>query len=353
LERKVISPKGKEELSKKLGACLEACEEVRYIKLGEKGNEEKNCLQEGVLRLGFSLEQADQYKDFNDRSWESIKERYSKSNVKNRASGNYLGQLRAAASGEDANALWITFSSGSMHWGFIDKSDGEWREHEKISGITRRLIGGWQSKTLKEGKLDMNALSGEITKSSQYRGTVCSVRDVAYLKSRLLGNNIAEVDRANDAKQELLRSLDELIRKLGPKDFELLVSLIFSSSGWRITSVTGETVKDIDLQMHLPSTGETALVQVKSQSNLGEFRKCIKELCAWDSSHLFWVCHSPAYSLADITEKVEELALMDPPQTLVVWGPMNMSEYEIAEYKHISEHVLSAGLVDWLIKRVA
>jgi hypothetical protein len=55
----------------------------------------------------------------------------------------------------------------------------------------------------------------------------------------------------------------EMMRLLEPRDFETLVDLMFSTSGWR-RGIIGNTQKTLDLDLLLPSTGERAFVQVKS-----------------------------------------------------------------------------------------
>ena len=50
------------------------------------------------------------------------------------------------------------------------------------------------------------------------------------------------------------------MRLLEPKDFELLVNLVFSDDGWRMLCVVGRTQKMIDLDILLPSTGERAFL---------------------------------------------------------------------------------------------
>jgi hypothetical protein len=59
------------------------------------------------------------------------------------------------------------------------------------------------------------------------------------------------------------------MKLLGPRDFETLVDLVFSTSGWRRQGVVGKTQKTLDLDLILPSTGERAFVQVKIQNVVG------------------------------------------------------------------------------------
>lgn len=81
--------------------------------------------------------------------------------------------------------------------------------------------------------------------------------------------------------RNLERTVADLIRLLVPHDFELLVDLIFTASGWRRIGVVGKTQKTIDIALELPSTGERAFVQVKSktkQSELDQYLLLFEEM---------------------------------------------------------------------------
>jgi hypothetical protein len=66
-----------------------------------------------------------------------------------------------------------------------------------------------------------------------------------------------------------------LMKLLGWRDFELLVDLVFTSSGWRRVGIVGKTQKTLDLDLILPSTGERAFVQVKSTTTLAELAEYV------------------------------------------------------------------------------
>src|ERR1700751_5125927 len=80
---------------------------------------------------------------------------------------------------------------------------------------------------------------------------------------------------------------------LQPFDFELLVDLVFSTSGWRRQGIVGKTQKTLDLDLTLPSTGERAFVQVKSKTTsaeLAEYVGGLDDLGPYD--RMFYVYHS-------------------------------------------------------------
>ena len=46
---------------------------VRYIKLGEKGHWEKECLEKGIIRFGFQSCRPDRFLYCRDRRWDELK----------------------------------------------------------------------------------------------------------------------------------------------------------------------------------------------------------------------------------------------------------------------------------------
>ncbi len=113
------------------------------------------------------------------------------------------------------------------------------------------------------------------------------------------------------------------------RDFELLVELIFSQSGWRRTSETGGSQETVDIELELPSTGERAFVQVKSRTNQAQLQDYMDRLTGRPESKMFYVYHTA------------KTALSATDGTVVLVGP-----------ERLAEMVLTSGLFDWLLKKV-
>ena len=89
-------------------------------------------------------------------------------------------------------------------------------------------------------------------------------------------------------------TLKPLIQSLSWKDFELLVDLIFTSSGWQRISVVGKTEKYIDIELISPVNNKRAFVQVKSQSTFNEFeiyKSKFNNMKQYDE--MYYVVHTP------------------------------------------------------------
>jgi hypothetical protein len=119
----------------------------------------------------------------------------------------------------------------------------------------------------------------------------CDVAD--YVIRRINGHKTPEVERAVIALRNATQSVREMMKLLGPRDFETLVDLVFSTSGWRRHRIVAKTQKTLDLDLVLPSTGERAFVQVKSKTTsaeLGEYVGRLEDHGPYE--RMFYVLHS-------------------------------------------------------------
>lgn len=167
-------------------------------------------------------------------------------------------------------------------------------------------------------------------KLAAYRGTSCDVDVADYVVRRINGQKTPEVERAVVASQEMRSAVLGLLRLLTPQDFELLVDLVFTNSGWRRVGVVGKTQKTLDLDIVLPSTGERAFVQVKSKTSSAELADYVGRIGDGPYSRMFFVFHSGDPTLVE----------PDPRVTLI--GP-----------EQLSDLVMEAGLAGWLVRKVS
>lgn len=192
----------------------------------------------------------------------------------------------------------------------------------------RVIKDGWSARDLAGESLTKNRLSGALTKLAAYRGTSCNVDVAEYLIRRLNGEKTPEVERAVAAATEMKAATLGMMRLLGPRDFETLVDLVFSTSGWRRQGVVGKTQKILDLSLMLPSTGETAFVQVKSKTTSAELAEYVAQLDTLGAyDRMFYVYHSGEAQTTD--------------ERVVVIGP-----------ERLAELVFEAGLANWLMRKV-
>ena len=164
-----------------------------------------------------------------------------------------------------------------------------------------------------------------------FRGTICDVRAGDYLLRKLSDQLSPEVAAAEEAERALMTAIVDLMRLLTWQDFELLVDLVFSTSGWRRVSQVGRTQKTVDLELILPSTAERAFVQVKSQATSAALNDYVARLAEADAyDRMFFVWHT-----GDIIEE-------SSPAGVILLGP-----------RKLSRMVLDAGLSSWLREKVS
>lgn len=293
-----------------------------FIKLGRAGDWEVECLRNGVLRFGYHETPHDLCVG---GDWDSVWQVWKQIRGDAGAATRDVSQIRTFyESGSDT--IFITFAGGFLHWcrpkGPVQLlSDG---------GRLRNTVDGWQSKSLGGSRLTVDRLSGHLLQVQMYRGTICQVKATDYLLRKLNDESSVEVAAAAAAESALLKAIIALMRLLTWQDFELLVDLIFSNSGWRRVGVVGRTQKTVDLELVLPTTGERAFVQVKSQANsasLKEYAQRFHQSEAYDRMFFVWHSGQPSGS------ESEAISLVGP--------------------ERLAQMVLDAGLSSWLREKVS
>lgn len=300
---------------------------IRYIKLGEGGRDDDECFEKNIIRIGFGS--AQHFDICSAGQWNLLAERYlneGKTRGKAKESAN---QLRTFFE-DDGSLLWITFSRRLLWWAFIEGSSAA-QCHEDKRGTYRRVRDCWRSVDIFESPLHMDGLSGHLTQLAGYPGTSCQVKDVDYVLRRINGKRLPVVAEAESLSEQLRVKIVQMLRLLKkPEDFELLVDLVFSGSGWRRQGVVGKNEKTVDMVLVLPTTGERAFIQVKSTARQTEFDNEYREAFAKMAQfgRMFYVYHTG------------EIICTEPGVTII--GP-----------DRFAEMVLDAGLSSWLIRRVS
>lgn len=298
---------------------------VRYIKLGEGGRWEKSCVEKGVIRIGFGAAQPERLRLCEARRWSELMETFIAEGKDKGTATRSMNELRFFFE-DDGSILWITFVGERLCWGLADQTRPA--PSPDLDGICRTIRNGWQWTDLHGDPLTKDRLSGALTKLAAYRGTSCDVDVGDYVIRRINGQKVPEVERAIVASDELIESVLGLMRLLEPRDFEMLVDLVFSTSGWRRLGRVGGPEKTRDLDIMLPSTDERAFVQVKSSTTSRELAEYVAKIEDGPYDRMFYVFHSGEAVTND--------------ERVTVIGP-----------ERLAEMVFDAGLVTWLIRKVS
>lgn len=254
---------------------------VLFIKLGTGGQYETDCIEKNQnLRLGY-------YGVVHDiclnGKWDEVHKYFTEvEKAKTFVASNHTNQIKQFYE-EDENTLWITFYKNKLWWCFSRPEVKLLEDKSKV----RPVIGKWSDKDVNGNTLYAGNISGKLLKTQGYRGTICSVAEKEYALAKINCKQVKEVVDVENALGNLKEKLTLLIQHLQWKDFETLVDLIFRQAGWQRVGVIGKAQKTIDLELLAPVTGERAIVQIKSQSNIKEFQyyeKKFAEMNDYDKS---------------------------------------------------------------------
>ena len=300
---------------------------VLFIKLGQGGEYETDCIEkDNTLRLSYK--EVD-YTLCIDKQWQKVHAYFkTEENSKTFVATSHSNQIKQFYE-EDEKTLWITFYANKLWWCFskpeitllIDKSK------------TRPVIGKWSDKDINDNVLFAGNISGKLLKTQGFRGTICRVPEEKYALAKINCEQMKEVVDVELAMFNLRTNLIFLIQSLQWKDFETLVDLIFRQAGWQRAGEIGKTQKTLDLELFAPVTGERAIVQIKSTSDMQEFLSYQDKFATMsDYDKFFYVVHTAKSNLASYENETEtKLYLVDK----------------------VAELTISSGLVDWVIKKTS
>ena len=300
---------------------------VLFIKLGEGGKYETDCIcKDQTLRLGYI--EVD-HKLCIDQKWDKVHDYFTtEENSKTFVATSHTNQIKQFYE-EDEKTLWITFYATKLWWCFSKPVITLLADKTK----TRTVIGKWSDKDINGNVLLAGNISGKLLKTQGFRGTICSVPEQKYALAKINCEQMKEVVEVEQAMFNLKTKLTFLIQNLQWKDFETLVDLIFRQAGWQRVGDKGKTQKTLDLELFAPVTGERGIVQIKAQSDLAQFLYYQDQFATMnDYDKFFYVVHTAKNNLQNYQNETEtKLYLVDK----------------------VAELTISAGLVEWVIKKTS
>lgn len=300
---------------------------VLFIKLGQGGKFERECIESNqTLRLGYR--EVD-HKLCITGQWDKVHDYFiTEENSKTFVATSHSNQIKQFYE-EDEKTLWITFYANKLWWCFSKPEITLLADKTK----TRPVIGKWSDKDINGNTLLAGNISGKLLKTQGFRGTICSVPEEKYALAKINCEQMKEVVEVEQAMFNLKNRLTFLIQNLQWKDFETLVDLIFRQAGWQRVGDTGKTQKTLDLELFAPVTGERAIVQIKAQSDLQQFLSYQEQFATMnDYDKFFYVVHTAKNNLTTYENETEtKLYLVDK----------------------VAELTISAGLVEWVIKKTS
>jgi len=300
--------------------------QVRYIKLGAAGGWTAQAFDQGIIPVDFHEVP---YELCVAGEWNQIRRRLKEIGTPESTATSWTRELRDFYE-QGEHCLWITFANGHLYWAFAapgvietPNAGGQPQRH-------RRTVDGWHRYALDGTALTTRSLSSALLKTAGYQMTICAVEHEAYLLRRIRNEEDPIYTEATALQARMVELAGAMIQQLDWRDFEMLVDLIFARGGWQRSSAVGKGEIDLDLLFTMPTTGETAWVQVKSKATQATVTDYLERFDQDGScDHFFFVCHTAPRSLSVPSRK-----------GLHLWTGSTMAKA-----------ALSAGLFDWLMDR--
>jgi hypothetical protein len=297
-----------------------------YVKLGEGGKWEESSIRENKVRIGWVSWPIE---EINQRNWVNLKQKHRN---EYKSDGSATADINALKSIVESTLddIWITFCNSYLWWCRV----GETGIFEDNISKYRKVSGRWSNHDINGQPLILNQIPGSISKIQRFSGTICSVKEVEDLR-RLLNNQPSDAFRAiSEAKTILIEEVERGLKGLHWKDFETLVDLVFRNAGWRRTSIVGETMKFVDMELEEPVTGDLYQVQVKSAAIVDDFEEYAQKFSSEKFRKLYFVVHSPEPKLANYQNENYK------------------GKVELILSRQLAKMVVDFGLIDWLLKKI-
>ena len=312
-------------------------ENAYYIKLGEKGKWAEESIAKGIVRIGWSTILLEDINNGNqDTIRKVIKDYYDVRGKKNGSKQDYNALKRFVDATE--NDVFITFYENKMFWCNLVNGPVELDTISKF----KETKNGWSCNPInsKDKIFYSNEISGTISKTQAFQGTLCKFNDteidiIFRIINGIQNPKVAEIDHK---KKEICTLITSLVNNLHWKDCEILTDLIFQQSGWRRISMPGGSLEFMDMEYYDPINNERYIVQVKSGANLSAFKEyenkfneMKNKLINSEYRKLFFVAYHPDKFILNYLNENKNI--------------------EILLGNKLSEMIFDLGLLNWVLKK--
>lgn len=243
---------------------------VRYVKNGEGGKWWKAAKHSSQIHLGWRMVPHSLLRAGDFASIEPL----IRSEFERKAKATQdLNALRTLLD-RPSQHVWITFEDGCMWWCTVH--DGI--EANPDSDMSRRghfwltCALPWSNRSLDgQRHLSITNLPGIITAASGFRRTVCEPAGSTEILRVIRNEEDEDARAAALARGRYEGAVAKLVARLREKDFELLIDLVLSRTGFPRLAELGRTREGIDIEAQNATSGEIAFVQVKSSETQAVF----------------------------------------------------------------------------------
>ena len=160
--------------------------------------------------------------------------------------------------------LWFTIEEDTLWWctlsgGFEIGDESDTRGHLRLTCAVP-----WCNTSLTGKLLAYSELPGVVAKTAGFRGTVCQPGGAVAARRIIVGERDPDVAAADTARLAYIDVIERVVKRLSPRDFEVLVDLLMARTGWARIAKLGGTREGVDVEAQNAATNEIAYVQVKS-----------------------------------------------------------------------------------------
>ena len=315
--------------------------QIRYIKLGSGSSGiDEICLRDGVAYIGFATSDEQLFEFACNHQWENFhnltleRDKTGTDKARKQRATSATNQVKAFFEA-DEKTRWITFFDGLLHYGAFASSNSPSRNIE-LGGCVRGLRSGWHHVDANDKPLRVENLSGNLTKVRGFKGTSCALDNdqKSYLLTRLSGRVPAHIVQIDEARELMVQGVKSAIKTLQPKDFELVVEIIFSRS-WRRIGKAGGSEKFIDITFEDQLCPDKRVaVQVKSETSAKEIERYCLDSQRDRYEKFIFAFHTP--------DKISLFDDGDLPEGI-----------EIVDGDTLANLVIDSGLIHWLKEKTS
>jgi hypothetical protein len=130
---------------------------VRYIKLGEGGRWEQECVQKRIIRFGFGSASSERFPLCHAGKWDELTKSFLAHGRDAGTATRFTNETRKFFE-DDGTTLWITFVGERLYWGLLTSEAAV--RHTDGDGVFREVNDGWRWHDLK---------GNVLTKESSWR----------------------------------------------------------------------------------------------------------------------------------------------------------------------------------------
>ena len=113
---------------------------VRYIKLGEGGGWEQECIAKNIIRIGFGSAQSERFAACEAARWDRLAASFVGNGKTKGTATRFTNELRLFFE-DDGSILWITFVGERLYWGTVTRAKA--KQSPDGDGVWRAMQGGW------------------------------------------------------------------------------------------------------------------------------------------------------------------------------------------------------------------